>query len=106
MQHLTLEREEGILVITMARGKANALTCEMVDELQQALNHAAADERTHGVVVTSATAKMFCSGFDVEEVFGYAPDKLKRYIARFIRLFDTLRHLPASRPASSSTTSC
>ena len=94
MQHITLEREEGILVVTLSRGKANALTCEMVDELQQALNHAAADDRTHGVVVTSATAKMFCGGFDVEEVFGYAPDKLKRYMARFIRLFDTLRHLP------------
>ena len=60
VQHLTLEREEGILVITLARGKANALACEMVDELQQALNHAIADERTHGVVITSATAKMFC----------------------------------------------
>ena len=94
VQHLTLEREDGILVVTLARGKANALTCEMVDELQQALNHAAADERTHGVVVTSGTAKMFCGGFDVEEVFNYPPDKLKRYMARFIRLFDTLRHLP------------
>ena len=53
-----------------------------------------ADDRTHGVVLTSGTARMFCGGFDVQEVFGYAPDKLKRYIARFIRLFDTLRHLP------------
>ena len=57
MQHLTLEREEGILVVTLSRGKANALNCEMVDELQQALNHAAADDRTHGVVITSATAE-------------------------------------------------
>ena len=94
MQHLTLDREEGILVITMARGKANALNCEMVEELQQALNHARADDRTHGVVLTSGAPKMFCGGFDVQEVFGYAPDKLTRYIARFIRLFDTIRHLP------------
>ena len=54
VQHITLEREEGILVVTLSRGKANALHCEMVDELQQALNHAAADDRTHGVVITSA----------------------------------------------------
>lgn len=94
MQHLTLDREEGILVITMARGKANALTCEMVEELQQALNHARADDRTHGVVLTSGVPKMFCGGFDVQEVFGYAPDKLTRYMARFIRVFDTLRTLP------------
>jgi enoyl-CoA hydratase/carnithine racemase len=94
VQHITLDREEGILVVTLSRGKANALHCEMVDELQQALNHAAADDRTHGVVITSATPKIFCGGFDVETVFAYAPDKLGRYMARFIRLFDTLRHLP------------
>jgi enoyl-CoA hydratase/carnithine racemase len=94
VQHITLDREEGILVITLSRGKANALNCEMVDELQQALNHALGDDRTHGVVITSGTPKMFCGGFDVQEVFNYPPDKLERYMARFIRLFDTLRGLP------------
>jgi enoyl-CoA hydratase/carnithine racemase len=102
VQHVTLEREEGILVITLARGKANALNCEMVDQLQQALNHARADERTHGVVLTSSAPKMFCGGFDVQEVFNYAPDKLTRYMARFIRLFDTLRHLPKPTVAAIS----
>lgn len=94
MQHIRLEREEGILTITLARGKANALTCEMVDELQQALNHARADDRTQGVVITSGTPKMFCGGFDIEEVFNYAPERLTSYMTRFIRLFDTLRNLP------------
>jgi 3,2-trans-enoyl-CoA isomerase len=102
VQHITLEREEGILVITLARGKANALNCEMVEELQQALNHARADERTHGVVLTSSAPKMFCGGFDVQEVFSYAPDKLTRYMAHFIRLFDTLRHLPKPTVAAIS----
>jgi Delta3-Delta2-enoyl-CoA isomerase len=94
VQHISLEREEGVLIITLARGKANALTCEMVDELQQALNHARADERTHGVVLTSNVPKMFCGGFDVQEVFNYPPEQLTKYMARFIRLFDTLRTLP------------
>jgi enoyl-CoA hydratase/carnithine racemase len=94
VQHITLDREEGILVITLSRGKANALNCDMVDELQQALDHAFGDDRTHGVVITSGTPKMFCGGFDVQEVFAYAPDRLQRYMARFIRLFDTLRGLP------------
>jgi enoyl-CoA hydratase/carnithine racemase len=94
VQHITLDREEGIFVITLARGKANALNCEMVDELQSALNHARADDRTHGVVLTSSTPKMFCGGFDVAEVFEYGPEKLTSYTARFIRMFDTLRNLP------------
>jgi 3,2-trans-enoyl-CoA isomerase len=94
VQHISLDREEGILVITLARGKANALTHEMVDELHQALNHARVDDRTHGVVITSAGPKVFCSGFDVAEVFTYPPDVLTRYMRRFIELFDNLRTLP------------
>lgn len=94
MQHIKLDREEGVLVVTLSRGAANALNCEMVDELQQALNHARADSRTHGVVITSGTPRMFCGGFDVQEVFAYTQDRLQVYIAHFIRLFDTLRHLP------------
>lgn len=102
MQHITLEREEGVLVITLSRGKANALNGEVIDELQQALNHARVDERTHGVVLTSSVPKMFCGGFDVEEVFKYAPDRLTQYVTRFIRLFDTLRHLPKPTVAGMS----
>lgn len=94
MQHVRLDREEGILVVTLARGTANALNCEMVDQLQQAVNHARADDRTHGVVITSGTPRMFCGGFDVQEVFAYTREKLHSYTARFIGLFDTLRHLP------------
>ena len=94
MQHISLDREEGVLVITLARGKANALNDEMVGELNQALHHARVDDRTHGVVITSAGPKVFCSGFDVEEVFAYPPDVLARYMRRFIELFDNLRTLP------------
>ncbi len=94
MQHITLDREEGILVITLARGRGNALNAEMVDELQSALNHARADARTHGVVLTSSTPKMFCGGFDVQEVFQYTPAQMTPYMGRFIRMFDSLRTLP------------
>lgn len=94
MQHLVLDRDEGILFITLARGKANALNREIIDELQQALNHARVDERAHGVVLTSDTPKMFCGGFDVQEVFAYEREELTDFIGRFIRVFDTLRTLP------------
>lgn len=91
MQHLELDRDDGILVITLARGKANAFNLAMVDELQQALNHARVDDRAHGIVLTSETPKMFSGGFDVQEVFAYTPPELTTFTARFIRVFDTLR---------------
>lgn len=102
MQHLRLDREEGILVTTLSRGKANALNCDLVNELQQALNHAIGDDRTQGVVLTSESPKVFCGGFDVQEVFAYDRQRMTEYIKRFTRLFDTLRHLPKPTVAAIS----
>lgn len=94
MQHIRLEREDDILVVTLARGKANALVAPMVDELQQAFNHAASDPHTRGVVLTSALPRMFSAGFDVEEVFGYEQERMRAFARSFFRMFDTLRCLP------------
>ena len=94
MQHIRLEREDDILVITMARGKANALTASLVEEMQQALNHAATDPHARGVVLTSAQPRMFCAGFDALEVFSYESDQMRSFARQFFRLFDTLRTLP------------
>jgi Delta3-Delta2-enoyl-CoA isomerase len=94
MQHIQLEREDEIVVITLSRGKANALNTEVVDELQQAFNHALADPRTRGVILTSGRARMFSAGFDVQEVFSYETDRMTAFIRRFLRLFDTVRHFP------------
>lgn len=94
MQHLRLEREDDILVITLARGKANALTASLVDELQQALDHALTDTQTRGVVLTSAQPRMFSAGFDVLEVFTYETGPMRTFTRSFFRMFDTLRCLP------------
>lgn len=94
MQHLRLEREDDLLVITLARGKANALNEPLVAELQQALNHAAGDPHARGVVLTSALPRMFCAGFDVAEVFSYEPEQMRRFARAFFRMIDTLRCLP------------
>ena len=94
MQHIRLEREDDILVITLARGKANALTDALVAELQQALNHAETDPHTRAVVLTSAQPRMFCAGFDVQEVFTYEPERMRPFARAFFRVFDTLRCLP------------
>jgi enoyl-CoA hydratase/carnithine racemase len=94
MQHIRLEREDDIVVVTLVRGRANALNEEMVGELQQAFNHAHADPHTRGVILTSASPKMFSAGFDVQEVFFYDTPRMTRFMRAFLRLFDTLRYLP------------
>lgn len=94
MQHLRLEREDDLLVITLARGRANALNDELVAELQQALNHAARDPHARAVVVTSVLPRMFSAGFDVREVFAYDTVRMRQMSRAFFRMLDTLRCLP------------
>lgn len=94
MQHLRLEREDDILVISLARGKANALNEQLVAELQQALNHAAGDPHARGIVLTSVLPRMFSAGFDVQEVFTYDTTRMRPFARAFFRMLDTLRCLP------------
>jgi 3,2-trans-enoyl-CoA isomerase len=94
MRHLRLEREDDLLVITLARGKANALNDELVAELQHALNHAAQDPHACALVLTSALPRMFSAGFDVREVFAYETARMRTFSRAFFRMLDTLRCFP------------
>ena len=94
MQHLRLEREDDLLVITLARGKANALNDELVAELQQTLNHAARDPHARAVVLASVLPRMFSAGFDVQEVFTYDTARMRTFSRAFFRMLDSLRCLP------------
>jgi enoyl-CoA hydratase/carnithine racemase len=93
MEHIRLSRTQQILVVTLARGKANALNAPMVAELAAALE-AARDEEVRGLVLASASPKLFCAGFDVGEVFEYDPAVMRAFFGRFHDLLEGLRLLP------------
>ncbi|HVM41275.1 MAG TPA: enoyl-CoA hydratase-related protein, partial [Acidimicrobiia bacterium] len=58
----TYRLEDGIGVITMDDGKANALSLAMLGDINAALDEAAADE---AVVVLQGRAGRFSAGFDL-----------------------------------------
>jgi methylglutaconyl-CoA hydratase len=65
---LLLEENNGICTITFDRPeKRNAVSFELVHEIGQALDHAAASEATQVVIFTGA-GKAFCAGLDLEEL--------------------------------------
>jgi enoyl-CoA hydratase/carnithine racemase len=94
MEHIKTEINEGLLVVTMARGKANALNRGMVDELNQAVEHAGNNENVRGVVLASDRAKFFSGGFDVTEVFQYDRETMTEFFGRFIDLYEGMISLP------------
>jgi enoyl-CoA hydratase/carnithine racemase len=94
MECIRLDRDGQVLVIHLARGKANALTAIMVDELLDVLADAGADDTIGAVVVASDSPRVFCGGFDVSEVFAYDRDRMRVFFERFSELFERLRTLP------------
>jgi enoyl-CoA hydratase/carnithine racemase len=69
MQYINSERDGTVAVITLARGKANALNEALVAQIHLAVKEASSDGSVRAVVLASGTANFFSGGFDVLEVF-------------------------------------
>lgn len=92
-QFVKTAAEGALLVITLDRPRANALHAPMVEELHAAIDRASqADVR--GVVLASSSHKVFCAGFDVDDVFAYGRPEMQAFFGRFTGLFERLRSLP------------
>ena len=76
---LTLAREETFAVITLNRPPANAISAELMRELNAALSDVESDANVRSVIITGAGDKIFCAGADLGSAFS-GPD-----IATFIR---------------------
>ncbi|HYP26701.1 MAG TPA: enoyl-CoA hydratase/isomerase family protein [Blastocatellia bacterium] len=94
MEHIRTENNDGVFVVSMARGKANPLNDAMVEELNSAFQSAAKDEGVRGVVLASDRPKFFSGGFDVSEVFRYDRDTMTKFFGRFIDLYECMLKLP------------
>jgi enoyl-CoA hydratase/carnithine racemase len=90
MQHIRYERAGSVGVVTLARGKANPMNLEMVRELSQAFDQAAAEAKA--VVFTSDRPRFFSGGFDVNEVFQYDRTLLAEFLTCFSRLQQQVLH--------------
>ncbi|MCI0485111.1 MAG: enoyl-CoA hydratase/isomerase family protein [Blastocatellia bacterium] len=94
MEHVRSEREEQLLILTMSRGKANAMNRDMVEELCTSVEQSAADENIRGVVLASGCPRFFSGGFDLDEVFQYDRAAMRDFFGRFIDLYQGLYSLP------------
>jgi enoyl-CoA hydratase len=80
------EDRNGVRIISMARGKANALDTDFASALHRTAMEAQEDSSVRGVVLTSASPKIFCGGFDLAVLAKADPDTF----GRFIRTIETL----------------
>ncbi len=83
---LGVEDRGVVRVISLRRGKANALTTSSAQELHRAVLSAREDPGIRGIVLTSASSRIFCGGFDLT-LLAHAD---RETFGQFIRVFETL----------------
>lgn len=76
---LILSREEGFAVITLNRPPANAISEQLMRDLNAALSDLEPDAAVRAVIITGAGERIFCAGADLGSAFA-GPD-----VASFIR---------------------
>jgi enoyl-CoA hydratase/carnithine racemase len=76
---LILTREETFAVIMLNRPPANAISAELMKELNAALSDVQTDDAVKSVIITGAGDKIFCAGADLGSAFS-GPD-----VSTFIR---------------------
>ncbi len=94
MQHVKFETTVAVAVVTMNRPKANPLNLELLTELLEAFELAAADEDVRAVLFTSAVPRFFSAGFDAKEVFSYNREQMTNFLGLFGNLISRILHFP------------
>jgi enoyl-CoA hydratase/carnithine racemase len=86
MAYASLSKVNGVAVLTLERGKVNALNEPFVDELTKAFESLEQDDGVKAVVLTGRVP-FFSFGFDIPEFLGYAKDDFMRFLRKFTRLY-------------------
>jgi Delta3-Delta2-enoyl-CoA isomerase len=93
MQFLEVSREDELAIVTLARGKVNALNEALVDEFRACLEELAQDELCRAIVITGR-GKFFSFGFDIPEFLSYSPEDFIRYLTKFTSLYTNIFLFP------------
>jgi|UniRef100_A0A7C4LM55 enoyl-CoA hydratase/carnithine racemase len=93
-QTLITNREAGVLRITLNRPeRRNALSEQLLTELEQVLDHVAGDPGVR-VVVLAAAGPIFSAGHDLSEMVGRSEAEYRSLFSRCTRVMQRLRQLP------------
>ena len=93
MRFLNLKRNNKIAMITLSRGKVNAVNNETVIEFSRLFVELEKDESVKGVVLTGQ-GNFFSFGFDVPELYDYSPAEFTRFLQSFCQMYKDIFLFP------------
>jgi enoyl-CoA hydratase/carnithine racemase len=85
MDFVEVSKKEGIATLTLCRGKVNALTGDLVDQIRESLWKIEKDPNIRAVILTGKGA-FFSFGFDVPEFLSYSREQFSDYLKNFTSL--------------------
>ncbi|MBI5248999.1 MAG: enoyl-CoA hydratase/isomerase family protein [Desulfomonile tiedjei] len=89
MEFVEVSKEENLAVVTVNRGKVNALNEIVVDEVRGCLEELAEDAVIRAVILTGQ-GRFFSFGFDIPEFLSYSREDFTRYLTKFAGLYEYL----------------
>jgi enoyl-CoA hydratase/carnithine racemase len=93
MSNVTISSDRELAVITLRRGKVNALNSETLGQLADGFDRIGADG-TVGAVVFTGAGSFFSFGFDVPELLTYSREAFRQFLLDFTSLYTKLFLFP------------
>ena len=93
MSYVDVSRDGEIAIVTLARGKVNALNEATVEELSARFDELDGDDTVAAVVLTGA-GKFFSFGFDIPELFDYSKEAFTGFLHAFTDCYTYLYVFP------------
>ena len=93
MDFINVVRENGIAIVTLNRGKVNALNEILVGQLHDRFEDLRNNTEVKAIVLTGR-GKFFSFGFDIPEFTSYSKEEFTRYLTRFTDLYTLLFGYP------------
>lgn len=89
MNTIKINIKDKIAVLSMNRGKSNAINAEMVTELHQMVRNIENDDSIAGLILTGKDG-FFSAGLDLIELYNYDEETIKKFWIDFLDLITTL----------------
>ncbi|HEV8675847.1 MAG TPA: enoyl-CoA hydratase-related protein [Methylomirabilota bacterium] len=92
---LIVEREDGFAVVTLNRPPANAISAQLVIDLDAAVAELERDAAVRAVIITGAGDRIFCGGADLGSAFSGGPGAdLEAFLRRGNAVLRRIETLP------------
>lgn len=88
-----LQQSDNLAILTMTRGKVNAINPDFVRELDLLLTQIE-QEPTISAIILTGQAKFFSFGLDIPELYDLSPEEMTRFIRSFCDLYHRLFLFP------------